>query len=175
MRSAPAWLTRGRLLVWLALAFVVLAWLCKGVSVATREAGLAAQALYFSELARQRDATPDATSPTVEAIATQVHRRAVRQLGWIGAGLALCALAAFCAGCRVAAIAASCALFVGGWLLLDGYAHVGLFLGLDLKLRLVHGDWSRLREFLVFDALLPAAVAATGFASLVALARGLTA
>jgi len=163
-----------RSLVWSALAIVVFAWTCKLLAVAARETGLAAQALYFAELASERrEAAPSSPAPTVEAIATEVHKRTVRQLGWIGGGLMLCALAALSAPARLAAIAASSVLYVAGWMLLDGYFDVGLVEGLDLKLRLVRGDRARMFDFLVFDVALPGVVAAVGGAVLAMRARQL--
>jgi len=171
---ARAGIAAARPLVWSALAVLVFAWCCKLVAVAARDTGLAAQALYFAELAiqRRRVATP-IEPPTVESIATQVHKRTIRQLGWIGGGLALCALAALNARWRRAAVVASSGFYVGGWMLLDGYIDVGLLLGLDLKLRLVRGDPARMFDFLVFDIMLPGGVATMAVAVLAARAQRL--
>jgi hypothetical protein len=162
-----------RTLSWIGLSILLLAWSVKGLSVVTRETGLAAQALYFTELAMQRAAAPIAAPPTVESIATEVHRRAVRQLFWVGSGLALCWLGIRRVRYRIAAVMASSALFLAGWMLFEDYVHLGLILGLDLKLRLVQGDVSRLGEFVMLDAILPALVALTGMASLLAAASSL--
>jgi hypothetical protein len=166
-------MTAKALVVWIALALVSAAWGCRLLWVAAPALGgdghLAAEALYLAELNQQRLAAP-AVAPTLEAIATEVHRRATRLLIWIGLGLALCLAAAFAARSRGAITVAAGLVYLLGWIQLDAYAQVGLLQGLDLKLRLVQNDGERLLQFAVVDGVLPVvvtcAIATTVFAAI---------
>jgi hypothetical protein len=147
---------------WAALALVTAAWTCRLVWIATPALDAAgqhaAEALYLAELDQQYLALPISTEPTIESIATAVHRRAVRVLVWIGLGLGLCLIAFLSSRSRRAATVASGLLFLLGWVRLDAYAHVGLIHGLDQKLRLVQDHGLRLVQFIVVDAVLPLVV-----------------
>ena len=161
-------------LPWAALAIVAAAWLCRlawlTVPALDATARHAAEALYLAELDAQRSASTslDAAPPTVESIASEVHRRATRLLVWIGLGLGLCLAAALRPNARGLIVFASAAVFLVGWIGLDAYRHVGVLHGLDLKMRLVGADPPRLTRFLVLDGLLPAVVAMVALALLVA-------
>lgn len=159
---------------WVALALVAAAWTCRVLWIAIPAldgAGShAAEAIYLAELEQQRRGEPIAGPPSIESIATEVHRRTSRLLIWIGVGVGLCLVAALSPRSRTSATVASGLVFLLGWIQLDAYAQVGLLLGLDLKLRLVRDDGARLLQFVVVDAILPLvvalAVAATAIAAL---------
>ena len=157
-----------------ALAIVAAAWLCRlaWLTVPALDATVrhAAEALYLAELDAQRSAPTglDAAPPTIESIASEVHRRTTRLLLWIGLGLGLCLAAALQPNARGLAVFASAAVFLAGWIGLDAYRYVGLLHGLDLKMRLVGTDPPRLTRFLVLDGVLPAVVALVALALLVA-------
>lgn len=164
-----------RIATWVALVLVVVAWTCRLIWLAAPtpdSAGRhAAEAVYLAELEQQHLAQPISEAPTIESIATEVHRRAVRLLSWIGLGLGLCLVAALSARSRASAIVASGLVFLLGWIRLDAYVHVGLLQGLDLKLRLVQGHGMRLLQFIVVDAILPVVVACAVAATVIAAAR----
>lgn len=161
-------------LLWTALAIVTAAWLCRLASLSVpaldATARHAAEALYLAELDAQRSAPTSlaAAPPTIESIASAVHRRTTRLLVWIGLGLGLCLAAALQPHARRLIVLASAAVFLAGWIGLDAYRHVGLLHGFDLKMRLVGADPLRLTQFLVLDGLLPALVATVALALLIA-------
>jgi hypothetical protein len=160
---------------WVALGLVAGAWLVRLAWIAIPElegaVNHAAEALYLAELADQHRAVPVAAAPTVESIATEVHRRTVRLLIWIGMGLGLCMVAALAPRSRRVTVVAAGLLFLLGWFRLDAYAYLGLLHGLDLKLRLVQNDQLRLVHFAVVDGLLPVVVAGTTATMVIAALR----
>jgi len=148
---------------WIALVLIAASWAVRLAWVAAPAlSGVgnhAAEALYLAELEQQQRAAPVTLPPTIESIAAEVHRHASRRFVWIGLGLGLCLVAALSPCSRCSAAAASGLVFLVGWIELDAYAYSGLVQGLDLKLRLVHGDGMRLLQFAVVDAALPLIVA----------------
>jgi len=157
---------------WVALVLIAAAWTCRLAWIALPAldgaVNHAAEALYLAELAQQHDAVAIPAPPTIESIAREVHRRAARLLLWVGLGLGLCLVAALSARAQRVAILASATVFYAGWIGLDAYAQVGLWRGLDLKLRLVQNDTARLIQFVVIDALLPFMVTTAAAATLIA-------
>src|SRR5215470_16824829 len=87
-----------RALPWIALGLIAAAWMCRLLWLTVPSLDdinrHAAEALYLAELDQQRAGLPISPAPGIEAIATEVHRRATRLLIWIGLGLGLCAAAA---------------------------------------------------------------------------------
>lgn len=145
------------------LVLITASWACRLVWIAVPAldgAGShAAEALYLAELDQQFHAVPVTGPPTIESIATEVHRRTSRLLIWIGLGLGLCLMALLSPRSRNSAAVASGLVFLVGWIELDAYAQVGLLRGLDLKWRLVQADGMRRVQFAVVDAILPLIVA----------------
>ncbi|HYS11995.1 MAG TPA: hypothetical protein VEN28_01695 [Burkholderiaceae bacterium] len=144
---------------WVALALVAAAWLCRLLWIAVPALDVsvnhAAEALYLAELEYQHHGVAIVEAPSIESIATEVHRRTARVLIWIGLGLGLCLVAALAPHSRRVMIVVAGLVYLLGWIRLDAYAHVGLLQGLDLKLRLVQNDAGRLLQFAVIDGVLP--------------------
>jgi hypothetical protein len=165
-----------RCMVRIALVLVATAWSCRllwmAVPALDRTTNHAAEVLYLAELGRQRDAMAGDMPATLETIAALVHQRTAGLLLWIGAGLALCVFAAVAPRWQRTGLCASGMLFLAGWIGFDAYVYSGLWQGLDLKLRLVQQHPPRLLQFIVFDVLLPLAVALAEGAMLISALDG---
>lgn len=161
---------------WVALSLLAAAWLVRlsWILVPALDGAPhhAAEALYLAELDQQRRATPILAAPSIESIASEVHRRSAILALWIGLGLGICLAGALARPWRPLTSVVSGLIYLAGWIQLDAYAHFGLLQGLDLKLRLVQHDRLRLAQFAVVDAFLPLLVTcAVAVALLAALDR----